>query len=48
MEAPQQQQQDKEILFVFDNTSWHKAKSLNWHHITPFYLSSYSPDFNPI
>jgi len=42
------QQEDKEILLVLDNASWHKAKGLNWHHITPFYLSAYSPDFNPI
>jgi transposase len=42
------QREGKEILLVLDNASWHKAKSLNWHHITPFYLSSYSPDFNPI
>lgn len=41
-------QEDKEILLVMDNASWHKAKGLNWHHITPFYLSAYSPDFNPI
>jgi transposase len=33
---------------VLDNASWHKAKSLHWHHIKPFYLSAYSPDFNPI
>ena len=33
---------------VLDNASWHKAKALNWHHITPVYLPPYSPDFNPI
>ena len=41
-------QEGKKIVLVLDNASWHKAKSLNWHHITPFYLSAYSPDFNPI
>jgi transposase len=38
----------KKIILVLDNVSWHKTKSLNWHHITPLYLSPYSPDFNPI
>jgi transposase len=33
---------------VLDNASWHKAKALNWHHITPVFLPPYSPDFNPI
>lgn len=33
---------------VLDNASWHKVKSLNWHHIKPIYLPPYSPDFNPI
>ena len=33
---------------VLDNASWHKVKSLNWHHIEPVYLPPYSPDFNPI
>jgi alkanesulfonate monooxygenase SsuD/methylene tetrahydromethanopterin reductase-like flavin-dependent oxidoreductase (luciferase family) len=42
------QQEGKEIVLVLDNASWHKAKSLHWHHIKPFYLSAYSPDFNPI
>ncbi len=33
---------------VLDNASWHKVKTLNWHHIEPVYLPPYSPDFNPI
>jgi transposase len=42
------EQEGKEIVLVLDNASWHKAKSLHWHHIKPFYRSAYSPDFNPI
>jgi transposase len=38
----------KKIILILDNVSWHKTKTLNWHHITPVYLSPYSPDFNPI
>ena len=38
----------KQIHLVLDNAGWHKSARLNWHHITPFYLSPYSPDFNPI
>mgnify|MGYP001297250167 CR=1 FL=1 len=38
----------KKIHLVVDNASWHKAKCLNWHHITPVYLPTYSPDLNPI
>lgn len=38
----------KTIYLVLDNASWHKTKRLNWHHIEPLYLPSYSPDFNPI
>lgn len=41
-------QENKEIILVLDNASWHKAKGIDWHHIKPFYLSPYSPDFNPI
>ena len=33
---------------VLDNASWHKVKTLDWHHIEPVYLPPYSPDFNPI
>ena len=36
------------ILLILDNASWHKAKTLNWHHIQPEYLPPYSPDLNPI
>jgi transposase len=38
----------KKATLVLDNASWHKSKSLNWHHIHPVYLPAYSPDFNPI
>ena len=38
----------KRVLLVLDNASWHKTKSLRWHHIEPIYLPPYSPDFNPI
>ena len=39
---------DKRQLLILDNASWHKAKSLHWHHFEPVYLPPYSPDFNPI
>jgi transposase len=39
---------DRKVLLVLDNASWHKTKSLQWHHIEPVYLPPYSPDFNPI
>ena len=35
-------------VLILDNASWHKKKSLQWHHFEPFYLPPYSPDFNPI
>ncbi len=38
----------REIALVLDNASWHKALKLNWHNITPIYLPTYSPDYNPI
>lgn len=38
----------RKVLLVLDNASWHKTKSLQWHHIEPVYLPPYSPDFNPI
>jgi len=38
----------KEVWLILDNASWHKSKSLNWHHIRPKFLPPYSPDFNPI
>lgn len=36
------------VILVLDNASWHKSKSLNWHHIEAKFLPAYSPDFNPI
>ena len=41
-------QEGKTVWLVLDNASWHKTGRLDWHHITPFYLSPYSPDFNSI
>jgi transposase len=41
-------EEGKQVHLVLDNASWHKSASLDWHHIKPFYLSAYSPDFNPI
>jgi transposase len=38
----------RKVKLVLDNASWHKSKSLQWHHIEPIYLPPYSPDFNPI
>ncbi len=38
----------KKIWLILDNASWHKSKSLNWHHIEVKFLPAYSPDFNPI
>jgi len=38
----------KKDIIILDNASWHKTKSLNWHHFTPLFLPAYSPDFNPI
>lgn len=35
-------------ILIMDNASWHKTKSLRWHHFEPQYLPPYSPDFNPI
>ncbi len=29
---------NKKVILVLDNASWHKAKSLNWHHIEAAYL----------
>ena len=41
-------EEGKQVHLVLDNAGWHKSAGLNWHHIEPFYLSPYSPDFNPI
>jgi transposase len=38
----------KDTWLILDNASWHKSKSLNWHHIKVKFLPAYSPDFNPI
>lgn len=38
----------KRILLVVDNSSWHHAAKLDWHHNIPMYLPAYSPDLNPI
>lgn len=35
-------------LFICDNASWHKTKSLRWGRFEPLYLPPYSPDLNPI
>jgi len=43
-----EQTKDRNIVLVLDNASWHRSKSLNWHHIKPLYLPPYSPDLNPI
>jgi transposase len=39
---------NRRCVLVLDNASWHKVKTLDWHHIEPLYLPPYSPDFNPI
>lgn len=38
----------KQQVLVLDNASWHKAKSLRWGKIQPFFLPPHSPDLNPI
>lgn len=38
----------KRRYLILDNASWHKVKSLHWHHFSPLYLPPYSPDLNPI
>jgi len=38
----------KRRILIMDNASWHKVKSLRWHHFEPQYLPAYSPDLNPI
>lgn len=48
MAAEVPKRRGKRVLLVLDNASWHKTKSLRWHHIEPVYLPPYSPDFNPI
>jgi len=34
-------------ILVMDNASWHKIKTLNWHHFEAQYLPPFSPGFNP-
>ncbi|MFT3992303.1 MAG: IS630 family transposase [Luteolibacter sp.] len=41
-------EEGKSVHLVLDNAGWHKSVNLNRHHIQPFDLSPYSPDFNPI
>ncbi|MBZ0263834.1 IS630 family transposase [bacterium] len=38
---------DRKTILVLDNATWHKA-ALNWRHIQPLLLPTYSPDLNPI
>jgi|TARA_B100002003_G_scaffold236263_1_gene252026 transposase len=38
----------RNVYLILDNASWHKAKTLKWHHIKPRYLPPYSPDLNVI
>lgn len=38
----------RSIILVLDNATWHKRKTLKWHHIQPQFLPPYSPDLNPI
>ncbi|MGE0412525.1 MAG: transposase [Verrucomicrobiales bacterium] len=40
--------QGRRCVLVLDNASWHKVKTLNWHHLEPVDLPPDSPDFNPI
>ena len=47
-EATSQRKEVKTIFVVLDNASWHRAKCLNWHHLIPLFLPTYSPDLNPI
>jgi transposase len=39
---------DRYVMIVLENASWHKPISLNWGKIIPLYLPPYSPDLNPI
>lgn len=40
--------ENRRIILVMDNASWHKTKGLKWGNIVPVYLPPYSPDLNPI
>lgn len=46
--AAETKHKNVKVFLVLDNASWHKAATLNWHHITPLFLPPYSPDLNPI
>ena len=35
-------------VFILDNASWHKKKTLDWGVFEPMFLPPYSPDLNPI
>lgn len=39
---------NRRIIIVMDNASWHKTRGLKWGNIIPVYLPPYSPDLNPI
>ena len=43
-----QRTDNRPVIMVLDNASWHKTKSLQWGNVTPVYLPAYSPDLNPI
>jgi hypothetical protein len=38
----------KQVHRVLERAGWHKSARIDWHQITPVYLSAYCPDFNPI
>ena len=38
----------RRVILVLNNASWHKTKSLNWHHFEPEHLPPRSPDLNAI
>ncbi len=40
--------ENKKVVMILDNATWHKACGLDWGKIVPFYLPPYSPDLNPI
>lgn len=42
------QHPEKRRILILDNASWHKSRSLNFHHFECAFLPAYSPDFNPI
>ena len=40
--------QNRRIVLILDNASWHKVKKLRWGNIVPVFLPPYSPELNPI